>query len=275
MNRYSTHCGPETGHFSISFPRAVAADAAEKDLLVFSYEKFYILDRPQISLLADCLPDAHAIQVVIFLRRQDEHTESLCNQYYRAARTSFEEVEAFESELTIFKPIHDYATVIRNWQSVVGEESVIPVIYDKKKSSVPSFFDAAGVPVDLADYPLFYSNPAIDSYGASVLRWVKKLAGPGDDMAALMEVGQAALKEHFVTPESAHPVTLLSASQRREIMDGCAATNEWVRARFFPDQPALFDEGENAREVDFDPAAGRDLAERIVAHVRARGPGAG
>lgn len=244
---------------------SVMAELAEQtptpDVVILSYEELYLLDQTRIEWLRDAF---HDLTAVIFLRRQDQIVNSFHNQLHKAHRISIEDIETYEANMLNHDIRYDHQATLMRWMSVLGRDALRPVIYDKQASSALAFFEAAGIALDMSGHVEQRPNRAIDGYGMSVLRWVKRLAPSKDDLPAIVTAAHRALAPHFVPVDDQGERYTLTLQQRQRIVDRYQRGNEWVRETFFPEKASLFIPLEhNAPEVpDYDQ--GREAAEAII-----------
>ena len=245
--------------------REVAARRNEADGFILSYEELHKWGPREIAWIGEAFAD---IRAAVFLRRQDQLVNSFHNQRHKSHRESLRTLEAYEAGMLDYDPALDHAATLQRWTAGLGREAVAPILFDKSASPVASFFGRLGLDVDLQGYAEGYPNRAIDAFGMSVMRWVKRLARNDAELPLLMDHAHAALAAHFAKPGNIEERYSLSFAQRRRIMRNYAASNEWVRAEFFPERAGLFPPLEEAGRVAVDYAQGRELAERIVAAAR-------
>ncbi|WP_295888564.1 hypothetical protein [uncultured Thiohalocapsa sp.] len=236
-------------------------------LAVLSYEGMYDLDAERIQVLGSLSDD---VQAVVFLRRQDQLVNSYYNQQHKGHRVSINTLEAYEATMLQRSDSFDYRNVLQRWMQVLGDDKVKPVLFDKGRSSVLSFFEAAGVAVDTLGYEETYPNPAIDEFGLSVLRAVKGLVQDSHLLAEAVREAHTTLASHFRTSPSATETYLLTFAQRAQLMQHYEEGNEWVRHRFFPERASLFEPLKEGVACAIDPQAGKELAQQIVQRTRER-----
>jgi hypothetical protein len=236
-------------------------------LAILSYEEMYLLDAERIQVLGSLSDDVRA---VVFLRRQDQLVNSYYNQQHKGHRVSINALKAYEATMLQRSDSFDYRNVLQRWMQVLGDDKVKPVLFDKGRSSVLSFFEGAGVAVDTVGYEEIYPNPAIDEFGLSVLRAVKELVQESDLLADVVREAHATLASHFRTSPKDPEAYLLTFAQRTQVMNQYEDSNEWVRQRFFPERTSLFEPLEAGTACSIDPQEGKELAQRIVQCVRER-----
>ena len=242
--------------------RAAQECASGCELAILSFERFHELRTECIAPLRDRFP---WLEAYVFLRPQADLVSSLWNQRHKAHRVPFSELIEFEQRMGDYQENLDYRVVIGRWEAVLGEGRVTPLLYDKAQSPIRAFLARAGVQVDWSGYVEPRANLAVDAYALSVMRWVKRLAQPDDDLPALMTRAHEALSSHVLREDEGPARSWIGLELRERIHRHYEESNEWVRGRYFPERCRLFPPpGPVVVEPRLD-TAGRDLAEAIVA----------
>jgi hypothetical protein len=236
-------------------------------LAVVSYEEFYKLSVEHICLLKEYFP---SLVVVLFLRRQDQLVNSYYNQLHKSHHVALAELETFESRLGNKIDDYDYQEILLRWSTGLGRSAVRPVIYDKGKSSIDSFLGACSAVVDSRTNKEEHVNLAMDAYGLSVLRHVKRAARDEQELRTLVTDAHKALRPHFLAAVGGAERYLISLDKRRELMQHYAESNEWVRKLWFPKQKALFADLEPGIFSPISFSIGHPEAERIIRRHRIR-----
>ena len=211
--------------------------------IILSCEQFSMYQRTaaDIGRLRDFVGKlADRCTVVVYLRRQDEHFASLYSQFLRLGSID-------EPDMDRLHPFHqdyDYADFMGRWADAFGQENVRPRIFERPVGGrFDVLADFAGVSgFDLAQMKLAREadkNQSITQAGQQTLRRVglrlravspdRPLAGP-----VWQRVGKA------VSDTSPGKGWLPSKAKARAFMERYAASNEAVRAAYFPERPALF-----------------------------------
>ncbi len=240
---------------------------SQVDLLILSWEGFYMLKEEQIRWLKESL---HDITAVIFLRSQDQLINSLHNQHHKSHRVSLQELLDFEDHMMDYDVAYDYCATLKRWSGVLGRNSVVPILFDKTISSVLAFFHYANINVDLEGYDETYPNRAVDSFGLAVLRWVKHKVRDEYELPIIMNEAHRRLADHFVAPGDVEERYSLTAEMRNRIMSLYEPSNEWVRREFFCEHPSLFPPTDYGMLVQPNYSMGQNLAEEIIAETRKR-----
>lgn len=82
----------------------------ETSVIILSYEEMYKLEKEQIQWIQQIFPD---LTVSIFLRRQDQISNSLHNQLHKAHRVNLQSIQKFEKNLLEYNPDYDYQLILR------------------------------------------------------------------------------------------------------------------------------------------------------------------
>jgi len=240
---------------------------ADSKIGLISYEDFYTLPPDQILELKRYLPD---LEVVLFLRRQDQLVSSYYNQLHKSHRISLSAIEAFERSCLDWREEYDFRQILLRWQEVVGRDALHIVLYDKGTSSVDAFVSAVKIEVDLTSHQETFPNRAVDGHGLSVLRHVKRLAADEQELPVLVAEAHRYLQDHFVQAGDADDRYLISLDDRQKLMSQYEDSNEWTRQHWFPERRSLFPPLEAGVLVSPDFAGGRQEAEEIVKRCRRR-----
>jgi hypothetical protein len=236
-------------------------------LVVISYEEFYKLSVEHISLLKEYLP---SLEVIIFLRRQDQLVNSYYNQLHKSHHVTLAELEQYESRLGSKIEDYDYRDILLRWSTGLGESAVHPVLYDKGKSSIDSFLGACSAVVDSTNNSEKHMNLAMDAYGLSVLRHVKRAARDEKELWTLVTRAHEALRPHFLASDGGDERYLMSLDKRKELMQHYVESNEWVRKLWFPEQETLFTTLEPGIYSPLNVSVGHGEAKRIIRRHRTK-----
>jgi hypothetical protein len=217
---------------------AVAECACGKpDMGVLSFEGFHALAPAGIRLVRDVLGDA---TIILFIRRQDDAINSMLNQMAKEHRVSFERVKEFERTLDRYDPKLDYRETLRRWAAVFGERSVVPIVYEKRTDAVRSFCDAIGVAYTAKPRP--NPNPALSGAGYEAFLRAKAAVVDDDDLPRAVADAHAAFASELTDTLIDEGPRLFDEATRRRIMRNYEASNEAVRAAWFPERRNLFDD---------------------------------
>ena len=204
------------------------------DVGIVSCEAFYLLTSQQIKILSKNIGQA---KVVLFIRRQDQLINSLCNQFIKAHRVNFEYIKNFEASITEYNPDFDYLSTIERWSQEFGFTNVIPIIYDKKSCSINDFLSHVGINhLHINSEKASNPNPALDFEALGILRLVKKLNNNDENLPSLVNAAHRVLRHNFVDTYSQGDQYLLSPAQRVTILDRYRDSNDALRKKYFPDQ---------------------------------------
>ena len=178
--------------------------------------------------------------VVVYLRRQDEHFASLYSQFLRWGKIG-------EPDMQKLNPLHqdyDYADLLARWADVFGKQNVVPRLFERPAGKhfdvVADFAGLCGF--DLAPLRLHTDvnrNQSMNLAGQEVLRRLgarlsRDTPGGAPAGTAWQRVTEA------VSAASPGKGWLPTQAQARAFMDRYAASNEAVRAAYFPERTSLF-----------------------------------
>lgn len=257
---------PAAGEAALA--RLMPAFAAELDGLpagvsriILSSEHFSGLPDAGVALLRERLaPHFAEFRVLAYLRRQDEFAIS---RYANMIRSGQQVAAPFD----IAPP--NYATLMARWGRVFGEAALLPRIFEVARmpggNVVADALDALGL-AGLPDPPAERANPNLRPEALDLLRRFTDLAArEGIAEPARVRGRLAALLQACAPGRGALP----ARAQAIAYVAQYAASNEAVRARWFPAQASLFSEDFSAypESPPPPPDAGRtlDLALRLLA----------
>ncbi len=230
----------------------------------------------EVQRLADLLSLHFAtMRVIVYLRRQDSHLASAYSQWLRGGilhepRLPEEGPEAhFE---------YDYGPMLDMYASAFGEAAICPRIFARNRlvggDVVEDFMAAAGFRIPLPpEAPQKNANAGIaqDAQAMMLLAGRRMEAAAGDkswrDRPVWRRFAES-VGERF--PGRGWRPTQAEA---RAFLARYADTNEHARARFFPDQPSLFDMDMSDLPISpepADPATLLDTALDLAMHEMAR-----
>ncbi len=209
--------------------------------IVLSSEQFsmYQKTRADIARLRDfVLQLADRCTVVVYLRRQDEHFASLYSQALRMGKIDAPDMD---QEL----PDYDYADFLARWADVFGKENVMARIFERPAGTrfdvVADFagvcgFDPAALMKPGQDVN---RNQSMTQAGQEALRRLgSRLTRDVADKAPAGAIWQRITDA--VSSASPGKGWLPTQGQARAFMDRYAASNEAVRAAYFPEKSSLF-----------------------------------
>ncbi len=245
------------------------AESQGAGLAFLSYEGLCDLPTPAIR---DVRQKVGSAKIVLFLRRQDQLVNSFYNQLIKAHRSTIDDIEQFEQRLGSYQQSFDYRIILEKWSSVFGRANLRPIIYDKMRSSVVSFFEALGLPVTYDDHRPIIANQALDALALSVFRHIKRHVRDVAALPIIVEAAQKSLSHRFIDTYSTGDFYVIDESTRRSIMHAYASSNEWVRANYFETLPNLFPAVEEGEHVVVDFSTGRDIALELLKKCNLAGP---
>ncbi len=184
------------------------------------------------------------IRVICYLRRWDRFATSLYSTYLRNGGT-----EPFAFDL-LAHGMFDYGEMLERWVKVFGRESVDVAIYERavarKGGLLADFAARAGLPFVPS---AARQNEALSDRTSRVLRRVGLALRDCPQTAAIVRsvVLEVPTDDRTMTP-------LIDPVSAERFVAARSDEAERVRAAFFPDQTALFDDS-YVEYQDFDPAA--------------------
>ena len=238
----------------------------------------------EVARLAALLePYFDRVQVVVYLRRQDQHAASAYTEWLRGGLLR---EPGLPDGGAVQHPEYDYGGLLDRWARAFGHQAIAARIFDRKRlvdgDVVADFLAVADMTLPLLDDDgKRQSNPSISEPAQALL------LAAGRHMAA--GAGGTLWRD---TPAWRHLATSITdampgrgwrptQAEASAFLARFEATNEHARARFFPNEAALFDiergrSPHSARRRHAASRAGGRLERAAARNGRghpARGPG--
>ncbi len=212
---------------------ALSREAAGKTLLLSSEHLSSRLHGPPVAALREALaPLADRIDVVIFLRRQDELLLSLYSTYIKSGGT-------LERDWLGNVSWFDFDECLSRWEVPFGLEHVTVRRYQPPGGSlVTDFFVAAGLPIIKDGIMPPALNRSLDARNLMLLKAINaRVASWGKDGYLPQRIELVRLLEQ----RSTGAPSTMSLAERQAFLARFANCNERVRLRHFPEDSRLFD----------------------------------
>jgi len=212
--------------------RAAARRVRGGTMLLTSEHLSSRLHAPQVAALREMLaPLAEAIDVVIYLRRQDELVLSLHSTYAKSGGTR---ERAWLETISWL----DYDAFLGRWETVFGRDHVTVRRFPVENGAlVTDFLEAARLPKVEAAYAPPRLNRSLDARNLRLLTAINARMAAWDERGYMPE--RAALVRLLEERSTGAPPSMAFA-ERQALLGRFAASNERVRARYFPESEALF-----------------------------------
>jgi hypothetical protein len=235
---------------------AAASRARGQTILLSSEHLTSRLGDPQVAALAEMLaPLAEVVDVVVYLRRQDDLLLSLYSTYIKSGGTKD---RAWLSQVFWL----DFDAHLRRWEAAFGADRITVRLYPPEGPLIDDFFAAAGLPVVADGAMPDRLNRSLDARNMLLLKAINARAAAWDSRGYMPERAELV---GFLERRSTGAPPSMSLGERQEFLARFAEGNERVRARYFPERTALFDPpppGETGEQAaGFDDAI--DLAVEI------------
>lgn len=242
--------------------RAAREEASEHgaDLGILSFAAFYTLAEAQIEMMHSVLG---AVRIIMFLRRQDQLTNSMYNQLFKAHRVDYQQIVDYEASMLQYNPDYDHHKTLQKWSAVFGPYNIKPIIYDKRKSSIAQLLDRIGVAADFSNFEAPNPNPALDAQSLSLFRALKLQHDDADTLPALMNAAHRTLRKRFVDTYAEGDQYLLTLAERETICGHYAVSNEALRRVFFRERAFLFSPLEPSEVCSIDLPVDQALVDTI------------
>ena len=231
--------------FREEFATEMAALPDWADTIVISAEQIGGLLRSdaEVQRLADMLaPIAPLVQVIVYLRRQDQHVASAYSQWLRGGVLVEPGMPAGgPAEL----PEYDYGGLVQRYGRVFGRGSVTPRIFTRDRlvrgDVVADFLHLLGATLDIADDDrLLQANVSISIEGQQLLLDAGRRMKAGCADNTWRDSPQWRLLAESVTRALPGRGWQPTRNEAAAFMARFEPTNEVVRQLYFPDQETLF-----------------------------------
>jgi hypothetical protein len=217
-------------------------DSGDLDALVFSSEHIQSRLRgvEELENLKSFLGEAGAtsIGVLVYLRDPAEIAGSL---YSTSVKYGSKALDAPPPQNGYYRNVCHHQETLERFCAVFGEDAVVPRLFVPEEfaggSVVDDFCESAGLDRTLCAGLVERSNPALSRTGIELLRRLN------DDVPVFVE-GRANPARRkilrFLEENFSQPPYRLSEEMRERYAREFAASNEWVRKRYFPEREELF-----------------------------------
>ncbi|MFM8931111.1 MAG: hypothetical protein ACKOS8_04440 [Gemmataceae bacterium] len=219
--------------------------------VVFSSEHLQsrLKEVPQITRLRRFLSDAgiRKTKVIVYLRDPADlafslHSTSVKGGHPGTGPCSPDSDDGTGYDPAYFRNVCDHRATIQRWGGVFGMENIIPRLFRRDQfvqgDLLRDFIATAQLPALPYDFPKPH-NEALDHLGLELMRRFNAHVSAFVDGTPNPLRGQVwSLFEKYFTSGERQPQSL-QIRQAYEV--AFAEGNEWVRQRFFPELPALFE----------------------------------
>lgn len=213
------------------------------------------------------------IQIIVYLRRPADLINSWYSTAVRWGETSHEPPDVLQSGCDSLAVDCRYDATLKRWENEFGRDSMCVRIFERQTlvggSVIDDFASVTGISLDASMAIPGDTNVSLSHDSIEVMRRVNVLLGDSKDRSslALRNVIADAVEQAFGTSSKyTMPSRLYDAYQA-----AYAASNERVRATYFPQRASLFEDSRTPPPSA--PAltvADHDrIAQRIIAEVRA------
>lgn len=176
------------------------------------------------------------LKIVVYIRDQLDQVLSARSTALKSGSRSFEIGPASRHRSL------DYQELIQRWAAVFGEMAVHTRLYERSTwpegDLITDFMRTCGLDTVKLTRPSKDHNPRLDALGQRFLRSLNhRLADLGPREQSVLRTGLIAFVEHHF---SGGPETGVTDETVADFRAHFAASNEWVRAKFFPERAELF-----------------------------------
>jgi hypothetical protein len=234
--------------------------------VIISAEQFSELLRSKAEICAlhtMLAPHFATITVVIYLRRQDSHYASMYAQLLRMGNIRPPDMQGVKIG---FNHDYDYWDLLMRWAEIFGENAIQPRLFERtgaaKFDVVDDFLNVCGIKLAISDDDQKRArNPSMNLLGQKVLL----------QTGAIMRRNADSFASGFLWSKIADAVThalpgngwLPTQAEAERFLARFEATNDAVRARWFPSREHLFARDFSKlpqTEIPDDPAANFEAA---------------
>jgi hypothetical protein len=241
------------------------ADAAGAETVILSSEEFINLEAAERLAKLKRLFDPHAIEVLIYLRRQDSLLLSSYGQHVRMYSIRFSgTISDFLLKHSNFLNKYNYWQMLQRWANVFGSEAMRIKLYDQAKfpqgNIVEDFADTLGLDLDGCDVRKVSGiNRNLSDLGLEVLRRLNAI--PLDEATHHRLI--RCLDESPLQGQDDYQ--LLSRRNRRELMGQFANSNARVARHWLGcDDGVLFESREPSDGTEPAPGYERPNEDLVV-----------
>lgn len=227
------------------------ADSAGADTVILSSEEFLNLEAAERLPKLKRLFDGHAVEILIYLRRQDSLLLSTYGQHVRMYSIRFSgTVSDFLLKHSNFLIRYNYWQTLQHWAKVFGSDAMRIRLYDQARfpegNIVEDFADTLGIGLDGCDVRKVSGiNRNLSDLGLEVLRRLNAM--PLDEATHHRLIGL--LDESPLQGQGDYQ--LLSRRNRRELMGQFANSNARVARHWLGrDDGVLFESPEQSDSTD-------------------------
>ncbi|WP_157014692.1 hypothetical protein [Mesorhizobium xinjiangense] len=180
------------------------------------------------------LAQQYDIEIVIYIRRQDDYFTSSWQQWHSKTNSDF-----WAWAISAIGQFGNWRTYLERWETVVPRKNIKVRIFDRKKlvdgDVVADFYGLLdlSIPFSELSYPKKQINP---SYADAVMNLVKGNSAIFRDAHDndFYNFVQAMTGDRFFKNSKESSLTF---SQRHAIVQKYAVSNRWVKDSYFPDTP--------------------------------------
>ena len=255
--------------FAEAFQAEIEGTAAGH-IILSSEHLAYLESENELQTLREfLLPFGRRIDVIVYLRRQDEHFTSDYAQIIKSGGTAHFDQDDVAKWNPLLPSILNFDTLLDRWASVFGADRVNVRVYEREKlvdgDVVIDFLHTARVPHLQRLYRREDHNPSLDRHQVEFLRLfnAEMERRPGG-VAAFPRGSLVEAVEASAGPEKVR----LPDAKRRELFARYEASNRVVRDRFRPDlKEGLFREPPSSNHPGCFPSLTTEQAVAIGADL--------
>ena len=180
--------------------------------------------------LFEGLAKSHEIEVILYIRRQDEFILSAWQQWNAKVQDDF-----LAWLLMVTGTLGNWHVYLTNWEKVVPRKNIRVRIFDRTQLKggdvIADFYDQLGlsVPFDSFAYPEKDANPSFPESIMEMVKGNRRIFRDAHDNR-FQEFVHDVTNDRYVKDSKE---SLLTAAQRRAIVARYAAGNRWVQKVYF------------------------------------------
>ncbi len=246
----------------------LSAEAVRDKSAIFCNEHCHsrLISEAEVRCLRDFLrPFFEDVQVCVYLRRQDQVALSL----YSTRLKSGSSAERILPQTHAEDPYFNYARSLKRWEEVFGRENLHERLFDRKTltggSILSDFVDAFGLGAIEEFAPVTDQNESIRPAAQEFLRLINPRIERLEGLPLEAVRGPLAARlAQFFPGRGARPARAAAEAFYAQFR----ASNEEVRARYFPERDSLFDESfDSYPELEDDRSASLEDFTGIAAQL--------
>lgn len=224
--------------------RDIASRHPDAGTIVLSAEN--LAASPAAPLLFAGLLGEFDVQVILYVRRQDEYLLSSWQQWYSKISTDF-----WAWTLAVAGSLGNWQSYLEAWEAVVPRQQITVRIFERGKLEgrdvIADFYKQLKLTIPFNEllYPEATVNPSFSEAIMDLVKGNPLIFSDANDNF-FYDFVQAMTQDRYLKNSRQSPITF---AQRKAILGKYSESNRWVVDRYFPGTPGLFSP---PQEEDYD-----------------------